>query len=244
MDIETNQIDLLALGAHSDDVELGCGGTVAALAHKGYNCAIVDVTEAALSTRGNILTRQEEAACAAHILGALRYNLQAQESQIYPNFDNLLSLVSLIRALKPKLMLTHYWEDRHPDHIAVSRLTQEAVFWAGVAKFGDDHPPHRPRRLGYYFARLETIPTLIVDISDTFDTKMAAVRAYRSQFFPDPDETPNTFISRPEFLDRITTRARGWGDKISARYGEAFLFREVTRVSDLMKWNLEQGDLG
>ncbi len=239
-----DNVHLIAIGAHSDDAELGCGGTLVSLVRKDYRCLIVDITAAALSTRGDIETRRIESIKAAEILGVKRINLNAQESVIYPNFDNLLKLVGIIRKYKPQLVLTHYWEDRHPDHIATSRLTQDAVFWAGIGKFGDNQSPHRPRRLGYYFARYEVVPTIIVDISDVFEIKMEAVRAYRSQFFLNPDEVPNTFISRPEFLERINNRARWWGDKIAARYGEAFLFREITRVEDIIKWNSEQGDLG
>jgi len=237
-------LDALAIGAHADDVELGCGGTLALLAEKGYRTGILDITDAALSTRGDIATRAAEAALAAEILKAERWNLGARESAIYPDAGNLEHLVQLLRATRPTLLIVHYETDRHPDHSAVSRLTREAVFWAGVIKFSPGLEPHRPRRVFHYFAHIEGPVSLIVDVSRHHAQKMAAVCAYRSQFFTASGEAPDTFISRPEFMDRVETRARHYGDMIGVRYGEAFHVREAIRIENPIEWTLRQGDLG
>jgi len=237
--------DVLAIGAHPDDVELTVGAAVALLARQGYRVAIADLTRARLSTRGDEATRAAEAAEAAKILGvADRINLDLSEGSLLDDREPLHRLVSLIRETRPGLILAPYWEDRHPDHSDASRLIQRAYFWAGVSKFGDDQPPHRPKRVAYYFSHWETTPSFVVDVSETFELKMQSARAYRSQFELPPGEEANTFISRPDFLQRIVARAEYFGSRIGARYGEPFLVREMNRVEDVVRWAAEQGEVG
>lgn len=237
--------NVLAVGAHPDDIELGVGGSLALLVRQGYRVVLLDLTRAALSTRGDVITREKEASDAAEILGAGdRINLELHEGSLLADPNGLQRLVSVIRKLRPELILAPHFEDRHPDHGDASILVQKAYFWAGAAKFGDDNPPFRPRRVASYFCHREAAYSMVVDVSETFDVKLASVRAYRSQFSTAADETPNTYISRPEFLDRIINRAKYYGMQIGAEYGEPLFVREPHRVSDLMNWVAGQGDVG
>jgi len=237
--------DVLAVGAHPDDIELGVGGTLALLAKQGYNHVLVDLTRAGLSTRGDIVTREVEAGEAARVLGAKeRRNLELFEGSLLTDPNGLYRLVSAIREFRPRLILAPYFEDRHPDHGDASTLVQKAYFWAGAEKFGDDQPPFRPERVAYYFCHREGPFSLVVDVSETFETKLESVKAYHSQFSLQPGESPNTYISRPEFFDRVINRALYFGTQIGVKYGEPLYVRETHRVSDLMKWTEEQGDVG
>lgn len=239
-------LDILAIGAHPDDIELGCAGTLVTLVDQGYRVGLADLTDAVLATRGDRDTRSKEAENARRIIGASkRYRLGFREASIFdPNTDNLYRMVSLIRRTCPYVILAPYWEDRHPDHVDASKLVQSAVFWSGVAKFGDNQPPHRPHRVLYYFTHYEGPASLVIDISTTFDRKLKAVRSYHSQFQPQLGSEQMTYISRPEFLEKIISRARYYGSRIGAEYGEPLYVREMNRVEDLMSWANGQGVTG
>lgn len=237
--------DVLAIGAHPDDIELGVGGTLSLLSRQGYKIILLDLTRAGLSTRGDVITRQQEASEAARLLGAEgRLNLDLYEGSLLTDPNGLYKLVSKIRELRPKLILAPNFEDRHPDHGDASTLVQKAYFWSGATKFGDDLPPHRPDRVAYYFCHREGPYSMVVDVSKTFETKLASVRAYKTQFSTLSGETPDTYISRPEFMDRVINRAKYYGMQIGAAYGEPLFVREAHRIADLMKWNSDQGDVG
>jgi bacillithiol biosynthesis deacetylase BshB1 len=238
-------IDALAIGPHPDDVELGCGGTLALLTDRGYRVAILDLTEATLSTRGDIPNRHKEANAAASVLGITgRYQLGLNETAIPSSPDALPKLVEIIRRHRPYLVLAPYWDDRHPDHSDASDLVRRAAFWAGVSKFGDRQPPHRPHRVVYYYLHRVADVSMVVDISVSFDRKLKAIRAFRSQFLPQPGSDAMTFISRPEFLENFISRARYFGSLIGAEYGEPFHIREMNRVEDLVAWAGLQGLVG
>ncbi|MFH0765497.1 MAG: bacillithiol biosynthesis deacetylase BshB1 [Calditrichota bacterium] len=237
--------DVLAIGPHPDDLELGCGGTLVGLVDRGYRVAMADLTEALLSTRGDALSRIQEAETARAIIGApRRFQVGLAESALQSDRDSLERLVNLIRQTQPHILFCPYWDDRHPDHRDASMLIQTACFWSGVSKFGSDLPPHRPHRTIYYFLHREGPPSFIVDISATFDRKLKAIRAYHSQFLSSPGEREMTYISRPEFLEKIINRARYYGSLIGAEYGESFYVRESIRVEDIMTWAGTQGVVG
>ena len=234
--------DALAIGAHPDDVELGCGGTLIGLVDRGYRVGLVDMTDGRLSTRGDPETRMKEAEDAARIIGAAeRFQLGFQEGSLQSGQGNLEALVALLRRTRPQVVLAPYWEDRHPDHVDASRLVQSACFWAGVPRYGAGDAPHRPHRLVYYFGHWVGPVSLVVDVSATFERKMQAVRAYRSQFQPEPSGEAATFISRPEFLEGIISRARVYGSLTQVEYGEPFYVREMNRTDDLIAWARGQG---
>lgn len=238
-------LDAIAFAPHPDDVELGCSGSLVNLIDRGYRVAIADLTEARLATGGDPVTRATEAEAARAILGVQkRYQLKLFEGSLNPDNTTLPAIVSLIRATKPYIVFAPYWEDRHPDHRDGSRLIQAACFWSGVAKFGDDQPPHRPHRILYYFLHWDGPVSAVVDISSSFNRKLSAIRAYHSQFSVLPGEREMTYISRPEFLERVINRARYYGSLIGAEYGEPLYSREMMRLEDLMAWAGSQGAVG
>jgi len=238
-------LDVLAIGAHADDVEISCGGTVALLVDQGYQVGIADLTQALLATRGDPLTRDDEATDASKILGVhKRFQVGLKEGSLQATTENMYEIVTLIRSTKPHLILAPYWEDRHPDHSDTSRLVQAACFWSGIARYGDSQPPHRPHRTLYYYMHWDGPVSIVVDISSTFDRKLQSIRCYRSQFQSYPGDRSATFISRPEFLENIINRARNYGSMIGTEYGEGFHVRETNRVEDLMTWANTQGMVG
>ncbi len=243
--------DILAIGPHPDDVELSCGGTLITLADQGYRVGIVDLTDARLSTRGNVDQRRQEADNAAEIMGiGKRFRLGMSEGLLKSNTKNILPIVKIIREARPQVVLAPYWDDRHPDHVDSSKLIQAACFWSGIAKYGQSEsdgellPPHRPHRIIYYFLHWEGPASFVVDISASFDRKLKAIRAYQSQFFARPSEDPVTFISRPEFLEKVINRARYNGSLIGVEYGEPFHSREMNRIDDVVLWADSQGVVG
>lgn len=238
-------LDILAVGSHPDDIELGCAGTLINLVNRDYKVGLVDLTDAHLSTRGEHLTRSEESQAALGIVGGeTRFQMGFSEGSLAPNQQNTYRLVSLIRRTKPYIIIAPYWKDRHPDHEDASRLVKSACFWSGVSKFGIGHPPHRPHRLIYYFLHWEGPVSFVVDISSSFDSKLKAIRSYHSQFYVHPGERGMTYISRPEFLEKLINRARYYGSLIGAEYGEPFYVDEMNRVDDLVSWVCSQGVVG
>lgn len=237
--------NVLAIGPHPDDVEIGAGGTIALLSAQGYKTAIVDLTRGLLSTRGSDVIRTQEAEDAKRILGTNgRIQMNFFEGSLLTNDWYLYDLVSLIRKTTPEIVLAPYWDDRHPDHGDSSKLITSACFWAGVKKFGSDLPTHRPKRILYYFLHREGPVSLIVNISDVFNKKMQAIKAFKSQFGALTEGEQATFISKPEFMQRIEARALNFGVQIGATYGEGFHCKDVNSVVDLMQWVKIQGVTG
>ncbi len=238
-------LDVLAVSPHPDDVELGCSGTLIQLVDKGYRVGVAELTQALLSTGGDPVTREHESDAASKEMEIHRkYQFGLKEGNLHPTNENIYRLATLIRRTRPYLLFAPYFEDRHPDHCAASELAKAACFWAGVGKYGDNQPPHRPHRLVYYYLHWEGPVSFIVDISATFDRKLKAIRSYHSQFFAMPSDRSMTYISRPEFLEKIINRARYYGSKIGAEYGEPFFTREENRVEDVMTWANDQGVVG
>lgn len=228
-------MDVLAVGAHPDDVELTCGGTVALLCPR-YEVGILDLTEGEASTRGTVDERRAEADRAAEILGvAVRQNCRLPDAGINAaSREQIETVVDIFRALKPRLILAPHWGAVHPDHAETSKLVQQAFILSRLAGFRTAHGTYRPQGLLFYEARSGMLPSLVVDITSAFETKMEAVRAHRSQFLRDPGrpEEPKTDISAPTFLEGITAIARYWGFRAGVRYGEPFMAREPLRVGD------------
>lgn len=233
---ENPDFDALAFGAHPDDVEIACGGTLAKLARKGRKVAVVTVTSAELSSRGDRTTRAKEFATAAKILGLHHHRmLDIADGHVRATQENKLKLVCEIRELRPRVIFTHHWVARHPDHLHTCELVQEAYFLAGLAKIDTGQQPWRPYKLIFFANRYEFQPSFVVDISETFSDKIEAIRAYHSQFHAADMEkygTVQTAISHPAFLDHLEIRARQYGISIGAHYGEPFLVRENLAIDD------------
>jgi bacillithiol biosynthesis deacetylase BshB1 len=239
-------IDFLAIGAHPDDIELCCAGTLIKLAKQGYRTAAVTLTRGEAGTRGTPEIREKEFAAAAQIMQvSIHRQLEVMDGAIEETYENKLKIIRVLRELRPRLVATVHEESRHPDHIHTSHLVRDAAMISGLKNLNmmtDDEQewanlmePWRPLRVLYYPERFEMPPSFIVDISDTFEQKMRAIRAHESQFYgPNLEKygTDKTSISRPEFMGFIETKNRRWGEMIGAKYGEAFVVRESVRIDD------------
>ena len=237
------KLDLLAIGAHPDDVELTCCGTIIKLVKQGRSVGILDLTEGELGTRGDRKTRSKEAQKAAAVMGvALRENLKLPDGNIESHMDNRLRLVRAIRTWQPDVLLFPYAVDRHPDHERAHVLCREAWFSAGLQKVttsvrGRSQSPFRPRAYYHYMQWYEFVPSFIVDVSAEFEQRMETMRAYRSQFFDPASRERETVLSTPEFLEMVRTRLQYYGDRIGKKYGEPFLSPGALEVGDLLTLN-------
>ena len=231
-------LDALAFGAHADDVELSCGGTLIKLAGMGYKTGVVALTRGETGTRGSVEIRAREFAKAAEVMGlAVHKMLDIPDGQIEVTWENKLKIIAEIRAYKPRIVFAPHGIDRHPDHENASQLVRASVYLAGLKKVETVEEAFRPVKVVFCQSRFEFAPSFIVDITDAQPQKMNAIRAYASQFHrPDqPESTPasgETLIGRPEFLELIEARDRRYGAQIGVKYGEAFLVREALRVDD------------
>lgn len=228
-------LDVLAFGAHPDDVELTCGGTVIKLVRRGYRVGVAALSGGELGTRGDLRTREMEFESSSRHMGlAFHRILGLPDGGLGASPDQKRKVAEVIREARPKIVFAPYWEDRHPDHSNSSPLVWEAAFLAGLRRFDAEGEAWRPYRVLFYPSRFEFKPSFVVDVSDTHEAKMEAVRLYRSQFSGtegNPD-APETNISRPEFLDAVITRARQYGSYIGTEFGEPFLVREPLRLDD------------
>ena len=221
-------LDILAFGVHPDDIELGAGGTIIKHIKNGYKVGLIDLTRGEMGTRGDQNIRQREAENACKIIGAdFRLNLNMEDAFISINKVNVLKIVNVLRKYQPKLVLCNAVKDRHPDHAIASTLVSKACFTSGLSKLitkdGDIvQKPHRPDAVYHYIQDKWIDPDFIVDITNEFDTKIKAVKAYESQFYNPKSKEPETPISSKEFLDTIESKARLLGRSIKTKYGEGF----------------------
>ena len=233
------KLDVLAIGAHPDDIELTCSGTVAKLVKLGHAVGILDLTRGELGTRGSAKLRAQEAANAARILGVrVRENLGLQDGNIEVSKKNILRLITVLRKYRPTILLIPYSSERHPDHEHAHRLAKEAWYFSGLAKIKtkngrSDQEAFRPK---YYFEYMQLhsfSPSFIVDISDVYEKRAAAIKAFGSQFHNPEHKDRETYLSRPQFLEFLETRARYYGQQIGARYGEPFYSIKPIGVEDI-----------
>ncbi len=240
-------VDVLALGAHPDDIELSCGGTIAKLVKDGHKVAIADFTQGELGTRGNKDIRSKEAAEAAKILGVTaRRNLKIPDGDIELSKANIKKVITLIRELRPRILIIPHSVERHPDHVHAHRLSKEAWYYSGLRKIetsldGEHQKPHRPDNFFEFMQWYEFTPSFIVDISETFDTKMKAIKAHASQFYDPNSKDPETLLSRPEFLERIKTDSEYYGKRIGVKYGEPFYSWTPLGVKTIFDFVLTKG---
>lgn len=236
------KVDILAIGAHPDDVELSCAGTLAKEISRGKKVAILDLTQGELGTRGTSEIRAAEAKQAAAILGvSARYNLNFADGFFRNDKEHQLKLIAYIRLLKPEIILCNAVEDRHPDHGRAAKLVTESCFLSGLQKVQTVHEEQhqdawRPKQLYHYIQWNDAKPDFVVDISDQIKTKIQVVKAYESQFYKS-GTTPNTPISTENFLNSITYRAADLGRLIGVDYAEGFTTSRllaVNYISDLI----------
>ncbi|HTR04375.1 MAG TPA: bacillithiol biosynthesis deacetylase BshB1 [Thermoanaerobaculia bacterium] len=229
-------IDVLAIAAHPDDVELTCGGTLARLKASGYRFGIVDLTRGEMGTRGTPEIRAVEAKRAAEILGAeFRESLDLGDGGLGRGRQEELAVIDVIRREKPRVVLAPYPDDRHPDHRRAGQLVTDAAYYAGLRKLETAHPAHRPQQTVYFATFDPREPDFVVDVTPFIELRRRAMRAFESQFHDPKSSEPPTILSQRDFLDMVESRARQHGALIGVEFGEGFLSRRPPRVDDLVK---------
>lgn len=234
-------LDILAIGVHPDDVELGCSGTILKQRALGNSVGILDLTLGELGTRGDAETRRRESLEAAKILGVdIRENIGLEDGFFRNDKASRLELIKVIRRYCPEVVFANAHYDRHPDHGRAAELIRDACFLAGLTKVetkweGRTQTAFRPRAVYHYIQALSAEPDFVVDITPFFDTKMKSILAYRSQFFNSESKEPSTFISSPEFLEFTKARALHYGIPAGVTYAEAFTVNRTPCVRSVME---------
>lgn len=224
------KLDVLVISAHPDDAELCCSGTVAAYIAAGKKVGFVDLTQGELGTRGSAELRAQEAQDSAELLGiAVRDNLAMADGFFQLDRKHVLQVVGKIRQYRPEIVLTNAVDDRHPDHSRGAALVKEAAFLAGLRKIetrlnGELQQEWRPRLVLHFIQSNYIKPDVVIDITEHWETKLASIRAFGSQFYnPESNsDEPQTFISTDRFWKFIESRAREFGQSIGVTYGEGF----------------------
>lgn len=233
------KLDILALAAHPDDVELSCAGTLVKAIQQGKKAGIVDFTKGELGTRGTPELRMEESAASAEILGlSARENLGFRDGFFKNDEAHQLEVVKAIRKYQPDIVLANAYDDRHPDHGRASRLSRQACFLAGLAKVetvvdGEKQLPWRPKAVYYYVQSIPHEPDFIVDVTSAWDTRMKSILAFKSQFHDPKSGEPETYISSPKFLKMVESRGVHYGHEIGVEYGEGFTVDRKTGVQSV-----------
>ncbi len=236
------KVDILAIGVHPDDVELGCSGTLINEIKKGKKVAILDLTQGELGTRGTIETRYEEAANAAMIMGVhARENLKMRDGFFRNDEEHQLQVIAAIRKYQPSIVIGNILNDRHPDHGRAGSLISDSCFLSGLAKIetrdeeGKPQAKWRPAYMLQYIQDWYHEPDFLIDISEAFIQRMKAIEAYTTQFHTgnSPLEGPQTYISKPGFLEAVIARARMFGKRIGVDFAEGFLSEKKLGLRDL-----------
>lgn len=233
------KLDILAIGAHPDDVELGCGGTIAKEITNGKSVGIIDLTRGELGTRGTAQTRKEEAAEAANILGvSVRENLGFADGFFVNDKTHQLEIIKMIRKYQPDVVLCNAIDDRHIDHGKGSQLVSDACFLSGLIKIETEvegvlQKQWRPRQVFHYIQWKNITPDFVVDISGFMDTKMKSVLAYKTQFYDPKSNAPETPISSKNFTDSADYRARDLGRLVGKEHAEGFTVERYISVDSI-----------
>ena len=220
--------DILAIGAHPDDVELGCGGTLAKLISEGKKVAIVDLTQGELGTRGTNITRAEEAKNASEILEiSMRENLKMKDGFLQNSEEYQMQIVKMIRKYQPEIIFANAIDDRHPDHAKAAKLVSDACFLSGLVKIeteldGENQKQWRPKQVFHYIQWKHITPDFVIDISDFMEKKIEACLAYKTQFYDPDSKEPMTPIATKDFLESLTYRAQDLGRLSGVEFAEGF----------------------
>lgn len=236
------KLDILAIGVHPDDVELGCSGTLINEIKRGKKVGIVDLTQGELGTRGTIETRYQEATNASMIIGAsIRENLKMRDGFFRNDEAHQMQLIEAIRKYQPEIIIGNILNDRHPDHGRAGHLISDACYLSGLVKIetkdkdGKAQPRWRPKYFLQYMQDWYHEPDLLIDISDVFEQRMKAIEAYSTQFFTTAGDAkgPQTYISTPDFLDSVIARARMLGKRIGVKFAEGFVSEKKIGLKNL-----------
>jgi bacillithiol biosynthesis deacetylase BshB1 len=230
-------LDILAFGAHPDDVELAASGTLIRAARAGATTGVITLTRGEMGTRGTLAARAAEFDAASAVMGLSHHEmLSLPDGRLGPDEHSREAVIREIREHRPRIVLLPYWEDRHPDHPATSRLVEEAAFLAGLKKRDTGQEPHRPAQLIYYMCTWEFEPSFIVDVSGVIEEKRRTLQAYGSQVY-NPDAAvnePPTYIASEQFHELLFSRMSHYGHLIGKTYGEPFKIRGHLEVDDLL----------
>ncbi|HSO74752.1 MAG TPA: bacillithiol biosynthesis deacetylase BshB1 [Blastocatellia bacterium] len=232
---EAVKVDALAIGAHPDDVEFSCGGTLIKLVSLGYRVGVLDMARGELGTRGNAEIRAKEAQAAAAAMElTVRDNLELPDGHIWLTEESRVKMVRKIRRYRPKVIFTHYWEDPHPDHAHTCQIVREAAHLAGLARYDAEtgQERFRPRAVAHFLFPRTVAPTFVVDVSEHAAQKQKAVECYRSQLYDPQSKELETALSSEGFLRRLEARQRFFGSLIGVDDAEAFVVREALNVHD------------
>ncbi|HEV7699778.1 MAG TPA: bacillithiol biosynthesis deacetylase BshB1 [Pyrinomonadaceae bacterium] len=230
-----DNVDILAIFAHPDDVELAVGGTLLKMKHLGYKTGALDITRGEMGTRGTVEGRAKEAEDAARILKLdVRENLGLPDGHVFVTDDERTKLVRVLRRLKPRIIVTHQAEDPHPDHDHIAHLVRESARLASMRGYdpetGGEKIPVPNVAHNIFSRRLQ--PSFVVDISDFLEEKMAAIRAHASQFYDPNSKEPETRLTDKGFLDELENRSRYFGSLIGVAAGEPYFVREALSIDD------------
>jgi bacillithiol biosynthesis deacetylase BshB1 len=234
------KLDVLAIGVHPDDVELGCSGTLIKEVKRGKKAGVIDLTQGELGTRGTIETRFQEAEEAAKIMGvSVRQNLKMRDGFFQNDEAHQLQLIQAIRKYQPEIIIGNILEDRHPDHGRAGQLIYDACFLSGLKQVktkdeeGREQEKWRPKQLLHYLQDRFYEPDVIVDITEVWDQRLQSIKAYKTQFHNPGNNEDETYISSPEFLESIIARARLLGKRIGVRFAEGFISKKSIGISNL-----------
>lgn len=225
------KVDILVFGAHPDDMELGCGGTVVKLVTEGKNVGIIDLTRGELGTRGTAKSRDKECENATKILGiTMRENMDFKDGFFENNEANKLALIKKIREYKPKIVIANAPSDRHPDHGRASQIVLDACFLSGLEKVGTKQKVWRPKAIYHYIQFNNLKPDFVIDISAHLDKKLEAVEAYKTQFYDAKSKETETIISKKGFLESVKYRAQDLGRLSNCEYAEGFIAHQMLKI--------------
>ena len=229
------KLDILVFGAHPDDVELGCGGTVIKEVQKGKKVGIIDLTRGGLGTRGTVEIRNAETKVATEIMGVtIRENMDFKDGFFKDDEEHKIALIKKIRMYRPDIVITNAVSDRHPDHPRSSQITVDACFLSGLEKIETGQKTWRPRAIYHYIQFNNLTPDIVVDITDQMKLKLQAVKAYSSQFYNPDSKESETIISSSEFLESVTYRAQDLGRQSNCEYAEGFISHQIPTVISLL----------
>lgn len=238
------KVDILAVGVHPDDVELGCGGAIIASVKEGKKVAVIDLTRGELGSRGTPETRAQEAAAASTIMQlSARENLGMADGFFQISEENTLKVISAIRKYQPEVLICNAPHDRHPDHGRSSRLVKEAAFLSGLVRIettedGIKQAAWRPKHLFHYIQDDYIEPDFIFDISDAFNQRQEAILSYTTQFNVVAGDGVQTYISKPQFIQGVEARARLFGKRIGAEFGEGYIKSRALGISSFDRFTL------
>jgi N-acetylglucosamine malate deacetylase 1 len=239
MTVPVDQVDLLAFGPHPDDIEIGIGGTIAMHAHRGVRVGLCDLTAGEMGSNGTVEERLSEAEAAGKILGASwRHNLRLPDRSIGSDAAHSRTIAALVRRARPRAVAIPYWQDRHPDHVASSHLLTEAIFNAGLRRYEAGEDPWKPEWVCYYFINDAATPSFLIDVSEAYEIKRAALACHASQFTPPATSAVATRLTSPRFAQLIESRDAQFGALAGVTFAEGFVVKEpVLRPNLLRSWD-------